>query len=178
MHFLINGLPQTITADGREYALCCDFRRWILITQLLGETQLPPGRKLALMIKIAGIENCPDDASSLAGALLGFAACGDADAQSGEASAPVFDFDMDGDAIFAGFWQVYGIDLTSVSMHWWKFISLLRSLPHDTEFMSRVALRTMDLSKIEDDTLRKNLRRARAKIRLKLKNGENDNTTI
>jgi len=78
----------------------------------------------------------------------------------------VFDFLEDGDAIYAGFYRSYGLDLTAVSLHWWKFMALLRSLPADTEFMSRVELRSMDLSRIEDDRVRRKLRRARAKIRL------------
>ena len=169
MHFLISGLPESITVGGRDYPICGDFRRWILITELLGEKRLPAMRKLELMTKLAGLAELPDDRTALAEALLRFASCGESVSGSGGSSgntAPVFDFTADGDAIFSAFYQVYGIDLTQAPLHWWKFTALLKSLPPDTEFMSRIALRTMDLSRIEDDALRKKLRRARARVRL------------
>ncbi len=161
----VGGLPEEITVNGVRYALCTDFRRWILITKLFGEEALPIDRKLRLAVKIAGMDGMPEDLTALAQEILRFASCGSMSEEKSGGEA-VFDFYEDGDAIFAGFYQTYGIDLTAVSMHWWKFMTLLRSLPADTEFMGRVALRSMDLSRIEDDGVRKKLRRARAKIRL------------
>ena len=170
MHFLVSGLPESVRVSGREYPIRTDFRRWILITELLGDSRLPPMRKLELMAKIAGLTDLPDDRAALAEALLHFASCGDPipeDAGSSLNQPPVFDFSADGDAIFAAFFQIYHMDLTAAPLHWWKFLALLRALPPDTEFMSRVALRTMDLSRIEDDSLRKSLRRARARVRIR-----------
>lgn len=172
MHFLVSGLPESVCVSGREYPIRTDFRRWILITELLGENRLPPMRKLELAAKIAGLTDLPDDRTALAAALLQFASCGEPVPESpGSASPPVFDFNADGGAIFSSFLRVYRIDLTVSPLHWWKFMALLRDLPPDTEFMSRIALRTMDLSRIEDDSLRRSLRRARAMVRRK-KGGE------
>lgn len=161
---LVRGLPEEITVDGAAYAVNTDFRRWILITKLFGEEMLPFERKLSLAAKIAGMETIPENTDGLARAILYFASCGAGVSESG--GEAVFDFLEDGDAIYAGFYRSYGMDLTAVSLHWWKFMALLRSLPADTEFMSRVELRSMDLSRIEDDGVRRKLRRARAKIRL------------
>jgi hypothetical protein len=161
---LVKGLPEEISVNGVRYPIRTDFRRWILITKLFGEEMLPIGRKLALAAEIAGMKEIPGDPDAFGRALLEFASCGQrADGSGGEA---VFDFYEDGDAIWSGFYRIYGMDLTETDLHWWKFMALLRGLPADTEFMGRVALRSMDLSRIEDDGVRRKLRRARAKIRL------------
>lgn len=164
MHFLTNGLPAEITAGEKKHPVCCDFRRWILITKLFGEECLPADRKLYLAARIAGIPDTVERNGDLAEGIISFASCGHRG--RGEAGEPVFDFDADGDAIFAGFLQTYSIDLTESSMHWWKFNALLKQLPPDTEFMRRVELRTLDVSRIEDDGMRKKLRRAKARVRL------------
>lgn len=170
---LVKGLPEEICVNGVLYPVNTDFRRWILMTKLFGEDALPIGRKLALAAKIADMEEIPADYDGFGRALLLFASCGQRAGESG--GEAVFDFYEDGDAIWAGFYRIYGIDLTETSMHWWKFMALLRGLPADTEFMGRVALRSMDLSRVEDDGVRRKLRRARAKIRLgrNLPDGEN-----
>ena len=175
MHFLIHPLPQSLWIGGRDYPIRTDFRFWILITEVLGDGRLPPMRKLELAAQIAGLDSLPDDRAALASAILEFASCGEKPVSSPSAGAsPVFDFSSDGGAIFSAFLRVYHIDLTSETLHWWKFLSLLRDLPPDTEFMSRISLRTMDLSRIEDDNLRRHLRRARARIRLHRDSGREE----
>lgn len=169
MNLLTNGLPAEITVLGERIPVHVDFRRWILLIGLFGEDALPPEKKLEIGAKIVlrnfRFERSAEWMNALGRELMTFASCGEtADGKSGEA---VFDFEADGDAIFAGFWQTYGIDLTEAHLHWWKFNALLRSLPPETEFMRRIGLRTLDLSRIEDDALRKKLRQAKAKVRLR-----------
>lgn len=174
MHFITKGLPAVIAADGAEYPVRCDFRRWILITKLLGEEKLPAERKLRTAARIAGLPDSMEITDEAARGILEFAACGPvSDGQDGDGEV-LFDFDGDGDAIFAGFLQTYGVDLTETPMHWWKFIALLKNLPPETEFMNRVQLRSMDLRQIEDDALRKKLRRAKAKVRIRQNQGKEE----
>lgn len=171
MGFLTKGLPGEITVCGEKIPVHCDFRRWILITGLFGEDALPMERKLHAAARILMHEPVFHGDSGwmteFAEQIMWFVSCGEPCTADGTAQEPVFDFDADGDAIFAGFLQTYGIDLTETHLHWWKFMALLRNLPPETEFMRRVELRTLDVSKIEDDGMRKKLRRAKAKIRLK-----------
>lgn len=43
-------------------------------------------------------------------------------------SEETLDFTLDGDLIFAAFWQCYGVDLFATQMHWHKFLALLNGL--------------------------------------------------
>ena len=171
MNLLTNGLPAEITVLGEHIPVHVDFRRWILFIELFGEDALPPEKKLEIGAKIVlkdgRLRNNADWMTALCRELMTFAACGEPVRNDGKCGEPVFDFSADGDAIFAGFWQTYGIDLTGAHLHWFKFNALLRSLPPETEFMRRIGLRTMDLSRIEDDGVRKKLRQAKARVRLR-----------
>lgn len=171
MNLLTNGLPAEITVLGEKIPVHTAFRRWILFIELFGEDALPPEKKLAIGAKIVlrdgRLKNNTAWMTALGRELMNFASCGASVRESGERGEAVFDFEADGDAIFAGFWQTYGIDLTVTDLHWFKFNALLRSLPPETEFMRRIGLRTLDLSRIEDDAVRKKLRQAKAKVRLR-----------
>lgn len=46
--------------------------------------------------------------------------------------ARTLDLLSDGEFIVGAFQQAYNVDLTSCSMHWHRFLALLRSLPSDT----------------------------------------------
>ena len=50
---------------------------------------------------------------------------------------PAYSFAQDAPYIYAAFKEQYGIDLTEVEMHWWKFMALFESLNEDTK-MSRI----------------------------------------
>lgn len=53
------------------------------------------------------------------------------------------DYDVDQWRIYADFLQVYGIDLSSTDMHWWKFCGLLWNMPYrQSAFQQVVYART------------------------------------
>ena len=58
-----------------------------------------------------------------------------------------FDIVQDADYIFAGFMQVYGIDLDECDMKVEKFIALLKGLPSDTKLSEIIRIRTMEVPK-------------------------------
>lgn len=43
----------------------------------------------------------------------------------------LMDYDIDQGRIYADFLHIYGIDLETAEMHWWKFNWLLWNMPHD-----------------------------------------------
>lgn len=59
------------------------------------------------------------------------------------------DFFQDAAAIYAGFYQCYGMDLLGKDrrLHWWKFLQLLNGLPDDTRLMQIVSIRTRPMPK-------------------------------
>jgi len=58
-----------------------------------------------------------------------------------------FDIIQDADYIYAGFMQVYGIDLDECEMKIEKFIALLKGLPSDTRLSEIIRIRTMEVPK-------------------------------
>lgn len=175
-------LPEKISVLGREYPLRTDFRRWIVAVQIL-EAELNPALTAELLMRAV----CP----ALAGEWSGLGEEGYAEffrgitffalrgkvknagegsrgaARHAEAGERYFDFFADAELIYAAFYSAYGIDLAEVSMHWWKFTALLSSLPADTELMRVISLRCADPSAINDDRARKQLRRAKARVRIR-----------
>jgi len=66
---------------------------------------------------------------------------------SEDTSTPTFDFLQDGDYIYSGFMQCYGIDLIELQgkLDWRKFIALLNGLSDDTKFKQVIDIRTAPL---------------------------------
>lgn len=173
-------LPDKIAVLGREYPLMVDFRRWIIAVQLL-EAELSPPLTAELLMKAV----CPalsgewrslgaDGYAEFFRGITFFAlrgkrsgADGGARAGRGAEKERYFDFSADAELIYAAFYSEYGIDLAESSMHWWKFMALLASLPAESELMRVIALRRADPSGITDDRIRKQLRQAKARVRLR-----------
>ncbi len=184
---LTDGLPADITVCGQRYPVYTDFRRWILVVELFAENLVDAGVKVQCAAKLifpgdsplsrmknGSAEDTVKVYRELVCGITGFAACGRAcgEHSGGGKTAkaePVFDFTCDAERIYAAFLQVYGIDLCdpAVKLHFWKFMALLRNLPRDTEFMQVVNLRMTDTTKIENDDLRRRVRRAKAKVRIR-----------
>ncbi len=193
-NLLTDRLPDSITVCGRKYPVHTDFRRWILGIELFAEEFVDVKSKAegAARILFAG-ENPLDgiggrDAEDTAEVyretvrgIAEFAACGRVlrtaePAGNPRLSEPVFDFTADAGRIYAAFLQIYGMDLRQLpeKLHFWTFMELLRNLPEETEFMRVVNLRRTDTAKIENDDLRRRLRRAKAEVRIRKEwKGEN-----
>lgn len=175
---LTSRLPTSITLGGTEYPIYTDFRRWILVTELLSEEEVPAGVKVkcaAGMIFSGENPIARDGGESLyvefVREISRFVSGGTVHGKSsgGRSTERAFDFTVDSERIYAAFLQVYGIDLCSpsTSLHFLKFMALLRCLPRETEFMRVVGLRVADPSAIEDDGLRRRVRMARANVRIR-----------
>jgi len=182
-NLLTDRLPAELTVCGQRYPVFTDFRRWILVTELFAEEEIPAGTKLECAAKLIFRKPVSVDAAnpaewyhSLADGILWFVSCGKREtfAAGNRSNAvrqadAVFDFTQDSERILAAFRQTYGIDLgdPAVTMHFWKFMALLRNLPRETEFMRTVSLRMTDTAKIENDDLRRQIRRAKASVRIR-----------
>ena len=68
----------------------------------------------------------------------------------GSAGEITMDYHCDADYLLGAFQQVYGIDLTTAHLHWWRFRALLRALPGDTPLMRVVEIRQADTSGMDE----------------------------
>ena len=190
-NILTDRLPDSVTVSGVSYRIRTDFRRWILMLDLFDRCRnCSPMRldtltaaKCAVHIVMPEYgENNDLSAPTLIGLLEEFVRFAysarpldTGNTRAGDVSgrdSRVFDFSCDAELILSSFLREYGIDLTRENLHWWRFLALLRSLPSDSDFMRVVRLRLCDTTKIADDGLRRQLRRAKAAVRLKPSVGE------
>lgn len=145
------GLPCHIvveSADGGEQAVAVrtDFREWLRFGRLLEETGACDPRVLA------GFPDEVPDGPWQAAAVEFYEAPVACPRRGGGPERPrALDVALDGDYVVAAFWQAYGVDLTSASMHWHLFRALLRGLPDDTRLSQAMGWRTW----LEGDERRK-----------------------
>ncbi|MDY5287598.1 MAG: Gp15 family bacteriophage protein [Lentihominibacter sp.] len=115
------GLPNAIAAHGQAFLLNTDFRVWLdyprLFTEDLGS--LFADRAPVLTPEVADqldlFYNPPKKVPRATGS-----------------GAPVVDWEIDADLIYAAFRQAYGIDLLTTDLHWHEFKALFDALPDDT----------------------------------------------
>lgn len=168
---LSRGLPESVMACGIRVPVETDYRLGLLTEMLARDPALTEADRAALLLRLY-CRQIPDgvEPGELVLAILDFYAMDPDRTRSGggeRVREPVCDFETDGNRIFTSFRLAYGIDLTEVRMHWWKFLLLLFALPEETPFMQAVRLRTMDLRQVQDDELRRKLRQARGQVRIR-----------
>jgi len=132
-------LPDHILCDdGEAVEVVTDFRVWLRFRRLLSEQGvLDPS---VLMERPRG------GASWREGALEFLASPVSTPTREGD-QRRLTDVLEDGDYIVGAFQQAYGIDLCSCTMHWHRFLALLRSLPSETKYAQIVGWRSWDASK-------------------------------
>lgn len=136
-------LPDSVKIGGRRYLINTDFRAGISYEQALLKRECSLEEILALYYPM-GVPEDPEEALEQ---VIWFYCCGQAESSRREKSAPTgraYDFEQDADALYAGFYTAYGIDLEQASLHWWKFRRLMFGLPADCAFMQRVHYRLAD----------------------------------
>lgn len=185
-NILCDRLPDSIKVDGAVFPIETDFRRWVLMLDLFDDFKCAantPSSIITLMRcaeRIVMKEKIPSDLSAngivrLIEEIAFFASGGGGEQDEREKissraeAVPVFDPWFDGELILSSFLVHYGIDLTEVGMHWWKFLALLRALPSESDFMKVVRLRSCDTTRIVDDETRRRVRRAKTALRIRQK---------
>ncbi|MCE5343842.1 MAG: bacteriophage Gp15 family protein [Eubacteriales bacterium] len=152
-------LPQALTSavDGQSYPIDPSFRTVLACLRVLGDPDRDDLQKLLFLAKSFYLRRPPPDAGELFAA---FVAGGEAGRSEGP---PLVDFEMDAGALYASFWQQYGIDLLTARLHWVAFRELLAGLNEQTPFGARVRLRTTDEGDVPPEA-RTRLRRMKEKF--------------
>ncbi len=167
MNILTMPPPDFITVGGVNYPINTDFRIWIKIENILSDSSVNYADKIIGIFSLAFVKQIPADAKEALSALLRFLLPFSSSEKSGNktSSAPLFDFSYDGGYIYAAFLSQYGIDLTSSSIHWWRFLSLFASLD-SCKFTEIMRIRGLSLSSVKDSGHKRLLRQLKQSYRL------------
>ena len=69
--------------------------------------------------------------------------------EGGSVGSIDLDYQCDAPYVLGAFQQVYGIDLTSERVHWWRFQALIRALPEETPLRRIIDIRQADTSEMD-----------------------------
>lgn len=144
--FITGILPETVVIDGTTYPIRCDFRIGMQFERIYG-SKLVDRDKIVRLLQMYYSE-IPENIPEAINQMLWFYRCGEPEEkeedknkrqryQRRNSKDPAYSFAQDAPYIYAAFKEQYGIDLTEVEMHWWKFMALFESLNEDTK-MSRI----------------------------------------
>lgn len=132
------------------YLIRTDFRIGIQIIQCLKDDEYDEAAKVATCLELLYGAGIPRDLNVAIAGLNWFMTCGDdhASDSSEECTQEIYDFDVDSKLLYSAFMKSYGMDLTSVTMHWFKFVALMSDLS-DSAFAEVVGYRSMDISELK-----------------------------
>ena len=173
MSIITTALPDCLTVSGKECKIKTDFKTWLKFSEIIsgGIESITDTAPLFCLV----FEEIPPNFYEGLSAMFEFYthnAKTTADSSSDKSRKNVFDFDYDGNLIYAAFLQQYNIDLCNANMHWWQFKSLFDSLSEETQFIKVVQYRMIDLSKIKDKEQKKFYRKMKSAYALPDKRSE------
>ena len=119
-------LPEAIEVSGAFYRIHTDFRYFIRLGQLLRGKDIKP-HDFDFMF----IQELPADKIAGVKALVSFMNPPHPlprKTKRGDTGAPVLDYTLDANLIYAAFMQQYHIDLSVEPLHWYQFSALLAGL--------------------------------------------------
>lgn len=139
--------PESVTVQGKEYPIETDFRRWIEFQGMLvaKEDDVKKAERLCGFMESLGL---PPSQESLEAMMEFYSAASQEKPGAGKARPQAFDFEQDSEFIFSAFWECYGVDLSTVKLHWWRFKALFKSLPQDCEICRIMGYRTADMKDV------------------------------
>jgi hypothetical protein len=126
---------------GDDYLIDSDFRTALRFFELQRDTRVMDRHKGYVALKMFFRDRFPADQSAAFERMGWFIRCGKPEEQAKQRK-PEFDFCHDSGIIFSSFWEQYGIDLSTASLHWWKFSALFTGLGEHTMFRQVISIRT------------------------------------
>jgi hypothetical protein len=138
MSILTDALPLSVEIDGEQYRVRTDFRDCIRVLTACEADDLTELEKVyEIVIGYFYIDSPPNVEKALERAQWFL----NGGKTYEESEYRTFDLSKDDTLIYAAFQQTHGIDLTSVSLHWWRFLALMRGLDSESDFRKLTSLR-------------------------------------
>ena len=161
MSILTNPMPELVSVGGQLFQIVTDFRPWLTFEVSIMDPDIYPEMLVDISIDALYV-NPPEGharthlAAALFDKLIWFYRCGRPEkaerCSGGSPCARAYDFEQDAALIMAAFQQAYGIDLTTATMHWWRFRALFEALPDSCRICKIMEYRTADTSDMPEKT--------------------------
>lgn len=154
-NILIDDCPEVIDISGQYLNIAADFKS---ILKILSKSEnIESKNDVEDILNIFYNKAIPGDEEVAVEALEYFLVCGDEKEEVAKESnenndevveeEKFFDMLYDSNYIFAAFLQVYNIDLTTTSIHWWKFKKMVEGLPNSTKLSEVIEIRSSEMPK-------------------------------
>lgn len=149
MNILIDELPEKIEIDGEEVEINTDYRNVLLYFRMLKDEELEEIEKVEIAIRLffkrtpRNIEKAIRYINEEYIVNSGRKKIRKLGQRGLEEEKAAFDFEQDGELIFASFWQEYGIDLSKEKLHWRVFKALFDGLGEGTALRRVMEFRRM-----------------------------------
>lgn len=130
-------LPESVTVDGKTYALDLDFRNVLLLMETLARDDLIPGAKEYRALKCV-MKRPPKNAGRVLEEVKKILF---PDNRKQKEHKKLTDFDQDADLIRAAFMQAYHINLFRDRLHWLEFTCYLSGLPEGSRYCDILGIR-------------------------------------
>lgn len=163
MNILTDKLPHSVAIGKTEVPVNWDFRTSIKFTLIIEDSDKSKEDKLleGLRLYYPRYERLTDIGEAV-NKMLWFYNCGKEDDEDDIRSArhggnnnvspeKAFSYDVDSDLIYAAFYEQYGIDLQTASLHWWQFRALFLCISEKTHVGKIMGYRTVDLSGLDKE---------------------------
>lgn len=164
MNPLLDGYPDAIEINGREYAIRTDYRYAVMIETAAMDPSVAECERAGLMLDLLYPTRPADDQAAWDG-LAAYLRMGE-EPSKGEPGPRALDFQIDWPLIVAAYRQAYGIDLATAQMHWWEFVALLRGLPETCQLAQIMGYRVMEIPHNMSDEQKKFYRKMKSKYAL------------
>lgn len=159
--------PKYARIEDKLYEIKTDYRVAKECYRIINDEKISDReRTLAVIFKLFGFVP-KDNLDLFLEKAVTFLACGNEQHnEEEEASQPDFDVNYDEGFIEASFQSCYGIDLSQVNLHWWRFNDLIQGLDKSC-ILSRVReIRNYDLNEIKDPVQRSKMAQSQEALKL------------
>lgn len=153
MNILTDPLPSTIKIGDKEIPVKTDFRIWIRFISIMQEydlDHLTVEDYVDMMDRVSKLlfSRPPELSNELFLAIVTFFS-GFSNEKKGDTNGKkTYDYNIDADAIYSSFAQIYGIRLAGQQMHWYEFRALFANLPEECPIGKLIHIRTMKDSEV------------------------------
>lgn len=145
-----NVLYESLPTEWNGYHINTGFHIGVQIALLMEDESVNERVRMQILLQLlfgdenGEIEKCPTSIDEVQECLDFFMSGWNHDKSSKQENQErIMDYNIDQGRIYADFMQIYGIDLQTTEMHWWKFNWLLWNMPRErSSFMQVIEIRT------------------------------------